>query len=772
MIKKIVLFSLIGLSINCIDAFSNDKIYEVKRLEIDNKQYKSTNEYIPKEVLDDYEGMESIVKLRKKTKEKYEVVKALGNNKYEFINSFNEYDKAVNEIKKLNDESIVLINETGKIMYAVNGIGRVVNLYNDKPEYSSRDIIKIYPTATSKNHITYINSGYIDDVPIIEYSEKRVKIQVNGVKGWIDIINSETVNAGETTNIVVVPMIEAKNLSYYKKNSSGDLIHYISTDVTKESKGHSVIIGKAPEFMNEGKQYYSYDCNYFYNNINDLINDVKNNKFDSSINKNNKYYNYFSYVSMRSKSNYTGEELNKYFANKTESRSVLRGTGIDFIEAQNKYGINAGLMIGIAMNESGKGLSSIAINKNNIFGLNAVDSNPGGNADKFETVKDCVVNFANGWMSKRYVNPKNWVYNGSNLGNKDLGINVQYASDPFWGEKASSYYYDIDKYLGFKDINNYKIGIYKTEGKVLDKNGNTIYNILKSKNNSARVGYSTNILEKNNGKYSIYSDIQNINSDEYDWNNHGIVEESVLDIINDGGWYIKDGYYHYRDHRGNDLVGWNNIENKWYYFDHSGKMQVGWNYINGKWYYLYSSGEMAKGWLNLNGEYYYLLDDGSMVTSWALINGKWYYFDYSGVMKTGWLLLDSEYYYFNKNGDMQIGWLSYKDDWYYLNSDGKMQKNWIFDGQEWYYANSDGKIQYGWLYDENKWFYLNDSGIMVKGWNYIENEWYYFNNSGEMETGWKYINNKWYYLYDNGVMAKNTIIDGWKIDSNGVAIKS
>ena len=33
-------------------------------------------------------------------------------------------------------------------------------------------------------------------------------------------------------------------------------------------------------------------------------------------------------------------------------------------------------MIGIAMNESNKGISSIAKTKNNIFGINAVDNNP------------------------------------------------------------------------------------------------------------------------------------------------------------------------------------------------------------------------------------------------------------------------------------------------------------------------------------------------------------------------------------------------------------
>ena len=62
-------------------------------------------------------------------------------------------------------------------------------------------------------------------------------------------------------------------------------------------------------------------------------------------------------------------------------------------------------------------------------------------------------------------------------------------------------------------------------------------------------------------------------------------------------------------------------------------------------------------------------------------------------------------------------------------------------------------------YSFGKW--VNESGL-----------WYYMYNSGAMATGWQLINGNWYYMYNNGAMAKNTIIDGWKIDSNGVAKKN
>ena len=42
-------------------------------------------------------------------------------------------------------------------------------------------------------------------------------------------------------------------------------------------------------------------------------------------------------------------------------------------------------------------------------------------------------------------------------------MNVSYASDPYWGEKAAQYYYDIDHALQDKDLNQYAIGITGTK---------------------------------------------------------------------------------------------------------------------------------------------------------------------------------------------------------------------------------------------------------------------------------------------------------------------
>lgn len=48
-------------------------------------------------------------------------------------------------------------------------------------------------------------------------------------------------------------------------------------------------------------------------------------------------------------------------------------------------------------------------------------------------------------------------------------MNVSYASDPYWGEKAAQYYYDIDHALQDKDLNQYAIGITGTKKLMSEK---------------------------------------------------------------------------------------------------------------------------------------------------------------------------------------------------------------------------------------------------------------------------------------------------------------
>ena len=96
------------------------------------------------------------------------------------------------------------------------------------------------------------------------------------------------------------------------------------------------------------------------------------------------------------------------------------------------------------------------------------------------------------------------------------------------------------------------------------------------------------------------------------------------------------------------------------------------------------------------------------------------------------------------------------------------KEGWINTNGIWYFYKN-GIMQTGWLNDNGIWYYLNENGSMATGWYKVDSNWYYSNSNGVMQTGWLNDNGNWYYLNSSGEMVTNTIIDGWKIDSNGIA---
>ena len=102
----------------------------------------------------------------------------------------------------------------------------------------------------------------------------------------------------------------------------------------------------------------------------------------------NAAYGFSHDFDVRTKSDVTAEQLDAKFESKEGSK--LKGTGKYFIEAQEKYGINAEFLAAIAMHESAIGTSAMARRKNNLFGLR-------GNKGwlSFESPEECIMYAAN-----------------------------------------------------------------------------------------------------------------------------------------------------------------------------------------------------------------------------------------------------------------------------------------------------------------------------------------------------------------------------------------
>ena len=693
--------------------------------------------------------------LKKKTNDEYEIALAHSDGSYTYIGSSDNYEEAKgiaeNSPVPYSDDMILptVINREGQVVYSTRTMGRIWKHIGGQSYPSFDKNTTLYTDSGLTKSYNYINQGYVDDVPVIEFNDFSAKILVSGHEAWI---NKNT--ASGNYDLVLVPINQVTNPSYYKVEG-GILYHFISSDLKSGSqRGTTLKIGPAPEYLQQGVKYLSYDGRYFYNGSNiaagldTLIGDLQAGHKNNSVNANNAYYNYYNYLPFRSKTMYTANDLNRFIEANTDSTSKLRGTGQAFINAQNSYGVNALLALGVGINESAWGESSIAHSKNNIFGMNAVDSSPGESANYFRNVGDSIIEFCNHYISKGYADPSDWRYFGGFLGNKNMGANIKYASDPFWGEKAASYAFRADMYLSgeniynLKDFNAYQIIMFTGANEVRDYKNNLLYNINGSVSGYGGYPGTTAIVTNKNqqvingvNSLEIYPErntsIYNSNGNlvtfhgNYEWSNRGYIRANNISYINVG-----------RFEKAPDFISqWEKVDGKWYYYDENGAICKGWKFIDGYWYYFdTTTGVMATGWNVVDGKKYYMYpSSGGMSKGWTLVDGKWYYmYPSSGSMATGWTLADSKWYYLDNNGETMYGWVSDGGKWYYMYpSSGSMASGWTLVGDKWYYM-------------------YPSSGSMASGWTLVNGTWYYLYSNGVMATGWITVDGKQYFLESDG----------------------
>lgn len=534
------------------------------------------------------EALSEITVLETKTDAEYEIALAHEDGTFTYVASVDSIEAAVGEVETLAEELekdpegtvdkltnmssrgssfkfkslntttssssalATIIDKNGQIIYSTNAMARIIKYINGSPYMFSDKTINLYSNSSLTSVTGYINHMFVDDAPILEDAGNSAKILVGSTEAWI---NKNT--SSSEYDMIVVPLNQVKNPSYYMVQD-GELRHYISSDITGSS-GHTVVIGKAPSYLTPGVRYFSYDGIYFYDGQNiqlgldTLINDYKNSSRGNAVNGGNPFYLYYNYLPFRSKTVYTANELNNFINANTSTTSKLRGLGNTLKEAEEEYGVNAILALGIAINESSWGNSTIAQTKNNLFGINAVDSNPGQAANEFSSPAASVVEFAKNYISRGYADPADWRYNGGFLGNKKNGANVRYASDPYWGEKAAQFAFRIDKYLSgtvdnLIDTNAYQIAMATTNNKVMKSDGSLLYSITNDKNQYS--GYietpfiitkSAKVAVAGETTYEIYPErttpvnnggTSNKFSGDYDWNIKGYVSTNGVKLIN------------------------------------------------------------------------------------------------------------------------------------------------------------------------------------------------------------------------------------------------
>lgn len=440
---------------------------------------------------------------------------------------------AANASGRKQEETVTSMDEDGNMQTVESGPKLIEN--PAEPDKTRKGEPQVVNFRTKNNAVTefieqetakpgYTNGAYGADAVYLGYANGKYKFMLSGVVGWV-----------KEDEVQVVNLSQAKAVSCYEVKD-GKLLHHIVQDMTTPGYATSLNNGPAPSYLEPGVTYYSYDGHYFYKDYGVMVTDYRKDQRSQSVNPQEPYYNYFQYLPMRSQSSYTGIEVNKMLDGTLKEGSKMKDTGELFVSNQNTYGVNALLMTGIAANESNWGKSSISQQKNNLFGLNATDKAPGVNANQYESVAACIEDFANGWMSKGYLYPKDYRYNGGFLGNKASGLNVKYASDPYWGEKAANIVWRLDHAMGEKDAGKYTLAVKE----IVPKEHISV-NVRKEPSASSTLLYKTGKA----ANYVVLVRNQEAKDGFYEIQSDGVLDEKREGVVKSSGNYSFEQMYGY-----------------------------------------------------------------------------------------------------------------------------------------------------------------------------------------------------------------------------------
>ncbi|MDK7308713.1 glucosaminidase domain-containing protein [Streptococcus oralis] len=253
--------------------------------------------------------------------------------------------------------------------------------------------------------LSYISQGSVVWLDKDRKSDdKRLAITISGLSGYMKTEDLQALDASKD----FIPYYESDGHRFY---------HYVAQNASIPVSAHL-------SDMEVGKKYYSADGLHF----------------DGF-----KLENPFLFKDLTEATNYSAEDLDKVFNLLNIDNSLLENKGATFKEAEEHYHINALYLLAHSALESDWGRSKIAKDKNNFFGITAYDTTPYLSAKTFDDVDKGILG-ASKWIKENYIDRGRTF-----LGNKASGMNVEYASDPYWGEKIASVMMKINEKLGGKD---------------------------------------------------------------------------------------------------------------------------------------------------------------------------------------------------------------------------------------------------------------------------------------------------------------------------------
>ena len=254
---------------------------------------------------------------------------------------------------------------------------------------------------------------------------------------------------------------------------------------------------------------------------------------------------------------------------------------------------------------------------------------------------------------------------------------------------------------------------------------------------------------------------------------------------------VEDKYY--VDFNGKIVKGWIKNGDTYYYADPTTGVLV-YNkrlQINGTTYY-FKGFAMVKGYANTKDGVYKFSDSGAMI---GKVNpgtwfkdpnfNKWQYVNADGTInQKSKLEINGKTYYFVLN-DMgaSYGWVDLAENcawydyetntWYWTNATGTgldTKDGWKKTSDGYFGYVENGKLVTGVKTINGKQYYFYDSGYLAMGVTNYQGKAYVIDDNGNLvnyKEGWNTLGDESFYI-KNGVALKNTVVDGYYIDRNGL----
>ncbi len=339
-----------------------------------------------------------------------------------------------------------------------------------EPNQKSVDVIEVMLENTNSNKkmvneqrdVAYTTE--YEDNPNLPKEEQQVKqegkigkVQVTALQEYQngEMINEEIIESNTIEEVVteIIYVGTSEFLSKYSVHIDDQMYLLEAEDLKKEASDEAETICQIPRYLNvtikeageewikvtyQGQEGYLKTTHITSEAVTPLI--TEKNRIATL--KNNLNID----MDLSVPSGLTLSDYKTVFANNlSDKNKIFEQNAENFYKAEQKYKINGIFLAAIGIHESAWGTSTLAADKNNLFGYAAYDRDPYNSATTFTDYENAINTVAEA-LSIKYLHVAGTTigegltatgiyFNGTSL----KSVNVRYASDENWADKVFTY---------------------------------------------------------------------------------------------------------------------------------------------------------------------------------------------------------------------------------------------------------------------------------------------------------------------------------------------